>query len=59
MRLMAKCTECGNEQFVETDLIAPDTLLTGDGPAEQVSTHFDCEQCGHEMWVTISAEVFD
>lgn len=59
MRLMAKCTECGNEQFVEVDSIPPDSLITGDGPPEQASTTFNCEACTHEMWITISAEVFD
>lgn len=59
MRLMAKCTECGNEQFVEADLVLPDSLITGDGPPEQTSTTFSCEKCNHEMWITISAEVFD
>ena len=56
---MAKCTECGNEQFVEVDSIPPDSLITGDGPPEQASTTFNCEACTHEMWITISAEVFD
>lgn len=58
-RMMAKCTECGHEQFVEVDMVLPDIMLTDDETAPFMSTHFECEKCKHPMHITITTELFD
>jgi hypothetical protein len=59
VRLIARCIECYHEQFVEVEMVLPDSMLADEDAPPFMSTDFECEKCNHKMHITITAELFD